>query len=448
MGVHRVLVHIAFAEGKQIGLIELPTDLESEATGFFDRLSCVVSDHVEELVHACGVYLQDDNDIDHEGCDRGDFALTCNHALPYLVSLSSSPSVMKLIPNLILLLACTSLSAQEPAAAPKPETPKIEAPKPAPPQSPAPAPAKVETPKPAAPAPTPAAKPPTEAPQPAVPAKVETPKPAPAAPAKVEAPKPATPPPLVSVFKDKALESAVRRQVFAKKDSEAPLTAEDVANVSIIEGKGLGISDLTGLEKCVGLASLTLTDNKITQLTAIQGLERLQFLDVANNQIRDISPLAACKALQYVELTNNQVVDVSALGSVPALTSLYLAGNQIQDITALFKLPKVWTLYLDGNQVSNLQGIGALKWLSMLSLKGNRVSDLSPLESLTDLQFLFLDKNPVNDFGPLYRMWKKDNDGPREWAPYCQIFIEGTTPDEASKKWIEEIKAAGARITP
>jgi hypothetical protein len=45
-------------------------------------------------------------------------------------------------------------------------------------------------------------------------------------------------------------------------------------------------------------------------------------------------------------------------------------------------------------------------------------------------------------------MWKKDNEAAREWAPYCQIFIEGNPLSELSKKQVEELKAAGARITP
>jgi internalin A len=177
-----------------------------------------------------------------------------------------------------------------PAAAPKPET------KPAPA-----APAKVETKPSAAPA-TPQAKPETK--PAATPAKPATPTPAPTAakptppapipatakpatpPAKpvAPAPKPATPVPAVAakppppkpvaIFPDKALEAAVRKQVFAKRDNQEVLTAEDVATVSIIEGKKAGIKDLTGLEKCIALASLTLPENQITNLAPIKGLER------------------------------------------------------------------------------------------------------------------------------------------------------------------------------
>ena len=89
-----------------------------------------------------------------------------------------------------------------------------------------------------------------------------------------------------------------------------------------------------------------------------------------------------------------------------------------------------------------------MKWLSMLSLKGNGVTDIAPLEPLTELQFLFLDGNKITDFAPLHRMWKKDNESNREWAPYCQIFIGGNPISEPSKKLIEEMKSAGARIAP
>jgi internalin A len=87
-----------------------------------------------------------------------------------------------------------------------------------------------------------------------------------------------------------------------------------------------------------------------------------------------------------------------------------------------------------------------MRWLSMLSLKGNKVTNITPLESLTELQFLFLENNQIADFAPLHRMWKKDNEGPREWAPYCQIFTAGNPINEPSKALLEELKKAGARL--
>ncbi len=44
-------------------------------------------------------------------------------------------------------------------------------------------------------------------------------------------------------------------------------------------------------------------------------------------------------------------------------------------------------------------------------------------------------------------MWKKDSDGAREWAPYCQIHLGGNPLGEEAKKHAEELKTAGARLT-
>src|ERR1043165_6120398 len=102
---------------------------------------------------------------------------------------------------------------------------------------------------------------------------------------------------LVSIFPDKNLEKAVRRYVFEKRDNTQPLTANDVEKISGIEGKGMEIADLTGLEKCLALASLDLSKNQIKNLAPIQGLSRIQYLNLSDNQIEDISPLKDIPAL-------------------------------------------------------------------------------------------------------------------------------------------------------
>ena len=84
----------------------------------------------------------------------------------------------------------------------------------------------------------------------------------------------------------------------------------------------------------------------------------------------------------------------------------------------------------------------------MLSLKGNQVVDISPLEPLAELQFLFLDGNKVTDLAPLHRMMKKDFDSSKEWAPYCNVYLDGNPLTDASKKLVDELKKLGARIQP
>lgn len=482
-------VHVGLAQREVIRLVERAREFEPHAAGFLSRRGGISEHDVEKLIYTRGIDFENYSDGDH-GRHSGGFSTSCNR-LPAYYQPAKKPNAvtnMKLHPVLLSVLLATGVSvasAQEkkpdaspakpaatlattppvkPVAAPLPTTATPATKPDAKPAATTPPPAKPDA-KPAAAKPASSPAKPTAAP--ATPAKPEpkaaaakpattpekpaTPKPAPAKPdAKATAAKPTPPPPPkpVSIFPDKALEEAVRKQVFAKRENKEPITAEDVANIAILEGKNMGIKDLTGLEKCAQLASITLPGNQITNLKAITGLERLQFLDVSKNQIEDISPLATCKALQYVELTGNKVKDVSALGGITALTSLYLAGNQIKDASPLFKLPKVWTLYLEGNPVTSIAGIGSMKWLSMLSLKGCGITDIAPLEPLASLQFIFLENNKIADFAPLHRMWKKDNDGAKEWAPYCQIFVEGNPVSDASKKLLDEMKAASARLKP
>ena len=100
-----------------------------------------------------------------------------------------------------------------------------------------------------------------------------------AKPAAKPAEKPASTNAPVSVFKDKKLEDAVRRQVFAKRESKEPLTAADVATVSTVSAPFSGITSLAGLEHCVAIASLEIPGNKIADLAPLAGLKQLQYVN-------------------------------------------------------------------------------------------------------------------------------------------------------------------------
>jgi hypothetical protein len=45
-------------------------------------------------------------------------------------------------------------------------------------------------------------------------------------------------------------------------------------------------------------------------------------------------------------------------------------------------------------------------------------------------------------------MLKKDMDGPREFAPYLNIYLDGNPLSDASKALVEEMKKMGLRINP
>jgi Leucine-rich repeat (LRR) protein len=248
------------------------------------------------------------------------------------------------------------------------------------------------------------------------------------------------------IFADKKLEAAVRKYVFDKRDTDKPLVEADVVNVSTIEAKGLGITNLTGLEKCQSLAALDLAKNQIKNLAPLKHLSRLQSLTLSQNQIEDISPLASVPALQYLELTGNRVRDVQPLAELTNLTCLYLTGNQVSDIAPLLKLRRLVSLYLDENDLRSIDGISELKNLSSLALRSNALCDLTPLKGLQNLSWLFLERNKIHDLAPLVDMARGDKE--QRFAPFLNLYVEGNPLAPEGSNQLATLKQIGVRVHP
>jgi len=249
-----------------------------------------------------------------------------------------------------------------------------------------------------------------------------------------------------SVFADKNLEKVVRKYVFAKRNNEEPLTEADVENISSIEGSGVGITNLAGLEKCRSLAQLILADNEITDVGALTGLKNIQSLNLAGNKIADLSAIANLEALQYLKLSNNEISDLAPLKSLANLRSLYLSGNQIQDTSAIAELTKLWSLYLDGNKITKIDSLSGLTRVSSLDLRNNKVTDLAPLAKFTELKYLLLTGNEVIDLGVLVEMATVDNDGQKRFSPFWKIYVSDNPLGRGTKKQLNQLRNLGARI--
>lgn len=251
-----------------------------------------------------------------------------------------------------------------------------------------------------------------------------------------------------SIFPDKNLEAVVRTQVFEKRNTDKPITEEDVVNISTLTGKKKGIKSLAGLEKCRSLLALDLEANEIEDLTPIKDLKGIQTLTLAKNKIKDVKPLEGLIKLQYLELSDNEVTDLTPLAKMEAMHSLYLSKNKIKDVTPLAGLKKAWSLYLDGNQIENIQPLAELKNLASLDLRNNQISDISPLKGLNRFEFLFLDNNKITDLKVLIEMAKADKEGPQRFAPFWQVYLKGNPlTDEAKKSQLEELKKLARTVS-
>ena len=128
-------------------------------------------------------------------------------------------------------------------------------------------------------------------------------------------------------FPDPNLEAAIRAAIGKP---TGPIYDTDVAGLRSLLADGVAISDLTGLEHCTSLISLSLSTNQISDLSPLAGLTSLIYLYLRTNQINDLGPLAGLTSLTTLYLHNNQISDLSALAGLTNLTELYLNYNQIR----------------------------------------------------------------------------------------------------------------------
>ena len=163
-------------------------------------------------------------------------------------------------------------------------------------------------------------------------------------------------------------------------DSSADITKEQLESLTALKLTGSDdthITDYTGLEYCVNLKTLRITDSELTVLPDITALTKLHFLDLSDcYNLTDISKIPVTDTLNDVELEKcTSVNDISPLKAVPSITRLCLDGVKI---TA-------------ENADSNADTISSLTNLKYLDLAYAYVTD--EYSSITKLETLILAYN-------------------------------------------------------
>ncbi|WP_283697492.1 leucine-rich repeat domain-containing protein, partial [Clostridium perfringens] len=165
------------------------------------------------------------------------------------------------------------------------------------------------------------------------------------------------------------------------------------------------VSELNSLN-----GELNLMNKNITDLTGLENCIGINRLRLARNQITNITPLANLTNLTFLSLDNNQISDISALSNLNNLTELYLGwrddsnsnkSNNITDISPLANLTNLMYLDITNNNVSTLNPLANLTKLEELSAQNNEINDISSLTNLTNLKKLRLAYNKIVDISPL-----------------------------------------------
>lgn len=251
------------------------------------------------------------------------------------------------------------------------------------------------------------------------------------------------------LFPDKALEAAVRREVFEKRYNAEPITAEDVKNISQVVGKGKGIKSLEGLQHCKSMMKLDLENNEITDLGPIRELKLLQSIDLASNKIQSLEPLTGLTAVQYLHIANNALEDLAPLAGMVKMQSLYAGGNKVKKLEPILPLKKLWTLDVSGSPIEDPAIIAELKGLQTVNIKGCSIKSLEFTRALRELRLLIASGNDTIDVKPLADACEADAQGERRFAPYLRLYLDDVVlKNEANAAVIARLQKVGVRINP
>jgi hypothetical protein len=167
------------------------------------------------------------------------------------------------------------------------------------------------------------------------------------------------PPYAIATFEDPSLEAGVRAAL--RLGAGEQLTCAIAAGLTVLDqvhGNERGITSLVGMQNLVGLQTLWLASNLITDIGPLSALTALSEIHLQHNSIVDVSPVAGLTALRILSFWDNEIVDVSPLAGLTQLTFLQLSDNQITDVSALAGLVNIVFLRLYQNY--NLVDITAL----------------------------------------------------------------------------------------
>ena len=197
-----------------------------------------------------------------------------------------------------------------------------------------------------------------------------------------------------------------------------PITANELAALTgLWECCSDDVENLTGLEYCTNLTSLSLFFLKISDVSPLANLTNLTSLDLDGNQISDISPLASLTSLTQLWLQGNPLMVIAgpiiqvlkdggttvthdpipdpAEANIPDANlrvklEQALGKNADDPITDLELAGLSGQLNATGADISDLTGLEYCINLTGLILGGNQISDISPLANLTSLTQLWL----------------------------------------------------------
>lgn len=159
------------------------------------------------------------------------------------------------------------------------------------------------------------------------------------------------------------------------------------------------IKDITGIENLKNLIKLDLSTNKLYDINEISKLQRIDTLSIDRNDISDLSPIANLKNLKTLYAFDNEIADLSPLLGLRELEVLSISSNNITDITSLTNLIKLKELNISFNEIQDISSLNNLRNLERINLSNNLISTIDQILNLNDLKAnIRITNNPITNF--------------------------------------------------
>ncbi len=126
---------------------------------------------------------------------------------------------------------------------------------------------------------------------------------------------------------EKSFYNAVKLREFGRLNIEFPTWY--LQDFEQYEMANSGIDSLDGIEYCLHLVTLDISDNQISDISNLWNLQYIEELFLGNNQIGYIDTLGNLLKLRILDLSCNQIDDISPLFDLENLEYLNLVGNNI-----------------------------------------------------------------------------------------------------------------------
>ena len=92
------------------------------------------------------------------------------------------------------------------------------------------------------------------------------------------------------------------------------------------------MTDIGGLEQCVSLESLWITECRLRRIDGLQGCVNLKNLHLSSNALCSVEGLTTLTNLELLWLNDNSIKRAEGLDALTSLRVLWLCRNQISEI--------------------------------------------------------------------------------------------------------------------